>query len=73
MKIRGMRARADITAPAVAGHGPCRYTARPDSRIRNEPPMNRTAQNIAIRSLIGGMARGADHPRLPAEPLSGKD
>jgi hypothetical protein len=35
--------------------------------------MTRTAQNIAIRSLIGGMARGADRPRLPAEPLSGKD
>ena len=36
--------------------------------------MNRYAQNIASdRSMMSGAARGADRPRFPVEPLSGKD
>jgi hypothetical protein len=36
--------------------------------------MNRYAQNIATdRSMTSGAARGADRPRFPVEPLSGKD
>jgi hypothetical protein len=36
--------------------------------------MNRHAKEIASeRSMTSGTARGADRPRIPVEPLSGKD
>jgi hypothetical protein len=38
-----------------------------------ERPMNRTAKKIASDRSMSGAARGADRPRIPVEPLSGKD
>jgi hypothetical protein len=35
--------------------------------------MNRTAKWIASDRSMSGAARGADGPRFPVEPLSGKD